>query len=798
MSDPSDIRLSEVNEALLILSIRQHELTEQANLSESVALANQARFEALFEASPVGMYLVDSRLRIRLASREARRTFGDDQDVIGRDFVEVIHAIWPPRSADDIVSHFRATLETGEPYIVTEFAEERLDRKVREFYDWQIHRIVMPAGEFGVVCYFIDIADRLQAEQAVRNSEIRYRRLFEAAKDGILILNAPDGSITDANPIVVEMLGSSREELLRKHLWEVGLLPDAPSGKAMIRDLREKSYLRYEPITLKNAAGREIEVEVVANVYEEADRSIIQCNIRDITERAKSEKALVKALNYADDIVATLREPFLVLDDGLRVKTANRSFYDSFQVSKEETEGRFVYELGNGQWDIPGLRTLLDDVLARNESVHDYEVEHSFPTLGRKTMLLNARPFPPESKHPELILLAVQDVSAVRARADELAEAARHKDEFLATLAHELRNPLAPIRNAVVVLETEGATVPLVKDAAAVISRQTAIMVRLIDDLLDIARVSSNKLDIRKQRVELAAIVESALESSRPLIDEFRHELTVSLPPESITLDADPVRLAQVFLNLLNNSAKYTPPGGHIRLSVERRGNEAVVSVRDDGLGIPAEMLAHVFEMFTQVDRSIERSQGLGIGLTLVRRLVEMHDGSIEVHSEGLGKGSELIVRLPLASARQEATPKREMPEPKGVSGRRILVVDDNRDSADSLRMLLRLKGNEVRTAYDGLKALEVAEEFRPELVLLDIGLPKLNGYEVAGRIRKQRWGREVILVALTGWGQDEDRRRTEEAGFNLHIVKPLDVAELEKQLVSSRQQLKHIGRTRA
>jgi len=788
MNDPPDIRLSEVNEALLLSSIRQHELTEQAHLGESAALANQARFEALFEASPVGMYLVDSRLRIRLASRKARRTFGDDQGVIGRDFVEVIHAVWPQRCADDIVARFQKTLETGEPYIVTEFSEVREDRKAREYYDWQIHRIVMPAGEYGVVCYFIDIADRVHAEQAVRNSEIRYRRLFEAAKDGILILNATDGSITDANPIVVEMLGKSRKELLGKHLWEVGLLPDAGSDQKMIRDVLEKKFLHCEHIPFRNALEREIEVEVVANVYEEVDRSIIQCNIRDITERGKAEKALVKALIYADDVIATLREPFLVLDDGLRVKTANRSFYDSFHVSKEETEGRFVYELGNGQWDIPGLRTLLDDVLARNESVHDYEVEHSFPTLGRKTMLLNARPFPPESKHPELILLAVQDVSAVRARADELAEAARNKDEFLATLAHELRNPLAPIRNAVVVLETEGAKDSLVKDAAAVISRQTAVMVRLIDDLLDIARVSSNKLDIRKQRVQLATILESALESSRPLIDEFHHELTVSLPPELITLDADPIRLAQVFLNLLNNSAKYTPPGGQIRLCVERHGSDAIVSVRDDGLGIPAEMLAHVFEMFNQVDRSIEQSKGgLGIGLTLVRRLVEMHDGSIEVRSDGVGKGSEFIVRLPLISVQPEPPPKRETPQSKGLTSCRILVVDDNKDSADSLRMLLRLKGNEVRTAYDGLSALEAAEEFRPELVLLDIGLPKLNGYDVAVRIRQQPWGRDVTLVALTGWGQDEDRRQSEEAGFNHHFVKPLDLAELEKLLGASR-----------
>ena len=294
---------------------------------------------------------------------------------------------------------------------------------------------------------------------------------------------------------------------------------------------------------------------------------------RDITERRKTERALAKALAYADDIIATLREPFVVLDSDLRVKTANRSFYDSFQVSKEETENRLVYDLGNGQWDIPGLRKLLDEVLSRNQSVHDFEVEHSFPELGRKTMLLNARPFPPDSKHPELILLAVEDVSALRERADELAEASRHKDEFLATLAHELRNPLAPIRNAVQYLGMEGLTERDVKTARDVIARQVAVMVRLIDDLLDVSRISRNKLDIRKERVELAAVVESAVESSRPLIQQCGHELTVSLPPQPLHLDADPIRLAQVFLNLLNNAAKYTKRG-RSHLAHRRTGRE--------------------------------------------------------------------------------------------------------------------------------------------------------------------------------------------------------------------------------
>ena len=299
------------------------------------------------------------------------------------------------------------------------------------------------------------------------------------------------------------------------------------------------------------------------------------------------------------------------------------------------------------------------------------------------------------------------------------------------------------------------------------------------------SRISRNKLDIRKERVELAAVVESAVEGSHSLIEQCGHELTVSLPPKSVHLDGDPIRLTQVFLNLLNNAAKYTKRGGHIWLTAQREGSDAVVSVRDNGIGIPSNMLSSIFDMFTQIDQSLERSQGgLGIGLTLVRRLVEMHDGSIEAHSDGPDQGSEFIVRLPLLIQPPDKPPMaidelRATP----LSECRILVVDDNKDSAATLGMLLRLKGNDIRTAHDGLEALEVVETFRPELVLLDIGLPKLNGYDVARRIRQQPWCQDVILVALTGWGQAEDRRLSQEAGFNFHVVKPVEFAALEKLL---------------
>jgi PAS domain S-box-containing protein len=366
-----------------------------------------------------------------------------------------------------------------------------------------------------------------------------------------------------------------------------------------------------------------------------------------------------------------------------------------------------------------------------------------------------------------------------------LKDGDRRKDEFLATLAHELRNPLAPIRNAVQIFRAKGSPVPELQWARDVIDRQVEQMTRLVDDLLDVSRITRGKIDLRKERVELATVVNNAVEGSRPLIEKWGHELTVKLPSEPVYLDADLTRLAQVLLNLLNNAAKYTEQGGRIWLTAEKDGGQVVIRVKDTGIGIPQEMLPRIFEMFTQVDRSLERSQGgLGIGLTLVQSLVEMHGGTVKVHSDGPGKGSEFVVRLPLATQAEDrgaqgTTGDRPAAAPAKC---RILVVDDNQDSADSLAMLLRIMGNEVHTAHDGLEAVGAAGVFRPDVVVLDIGLPKLNGYEAGRRIREQQ-GEDVVLIALTGWGQEEDRRRSKEAGFNYHMTKPVEFDALQKVL---------------
>ncbi|MFO1430108.1 MAG: PAS domain S-box protein [Candidatus Competibacteraceae bacterium] len=378
-----------------------------------------------------------------------------------------------------------------------------------------------------------------------------------------------------------------------------------------------------------------------------------------------------------------------------------------------------------------------------------------------------------------------EDITERRQAEEALHEADRRKDEFLAVLAHELRNPLAPIRNAVTILRHQGASEPRLQWCRDVIDRQVEQMARLLDDLLDVSRITRGKLELRKERMELAAVVRQALETSRPAIETASHELTVTLPVEPLFLEADPVRLAQVLSNLLNNAAKYTERGGHIWLTAEQSGKEARISVRDSGIGIPTDQLLHIFEPFMQMRASLGRSQGgLGIGLTLVQQLVRMHNGRIEARSAGAGQGSEFIVHLPLATAAPAtAVPLDNPGRESAPTRRRLLVVDDNRDAATSLSLLLEVIGHEVAIAYDGLEAVTAAATFRPDIVLLDLGMPKLDGYEAARRIRAQPWGKQMILIAVTGWGQEGDRRRTQEAGFDYHLVKPVDPDALEKLL---------------
>jgi CheY-like chemotaxis protein/two-component sensor histidine kinase len=367
-------------------------------------------------------------------------------------------------------------------------------------------------------------------------------------------------------------------------------------------------------------------------------------------------------------------------------------------------------------------------------------------------------------------------VTERRAAEEALREAGRRKDEFLAMLAHELRNPLAPIRNALHILSMPGMSSEAVEQSRQMIERQVRHLVRLVDDLLDVSRIMRSRIELRKEPVDLAIVIASAVETAQPMLDAQGQEIIVQLPDESLWLDADPARLTQVIANLLHNAAKFSQRAGRVWLTAERQGNEAVLRVRDEGAGIAPDLVPHIFDLFVQADRSLERSQGgLGIGLTVVRKLVELHGGRVTASSEGPGKGSEFVVCLPVL----QGAPEHAKPHPPArlsleTTSRRVLVVDDNTDAAESVAMLLRLWGHAVRVAHTGPEALRAAEEYQPDVVVLDIGLPGMDGYEVARRLRERPHFQKTVLAALTGYGQADDRRRSEDAGFDHHLTKPV------------------------
>jgi signal transduction histidine kinase/ActR/RegA family two-component response regulator len=371
--------------------------------------------------------------------------------------------------------------------------------------------------------------------------------------------------------------------------------------------------------------------------------------------------------------------------------------------------------------------------------------------------------------------------------AEALREADRRKDEFLAILAHELRNPLAPLRNGLEAMRLRPHDLGAAAWARGLMERQVAQMVRLIDDLLDLSRVSRGRIELRHERCEVRSLVQAALDVCGAAIDAAGHALTLDLPPEPMALRCDPTRLVQVISNLLSNAVKYTPRGGRITLAACRRDGRVEIAVRDSGIGIPRDMLGRVFDMFTQVPQSLERSQGgLGIGLTLVKRLVELHGGAVEARSAGPGLGAEFVVTLAEDCA-APAAPEMAAAAPPAARKTRILVADDNRDAADSLAYMLRIGGHDVRTAYDGQQALDVAETYRPAVALIDLGMPRVNGYETARRLRASSFGADLVLIALTGWGQPDDRSRSLAAGFDHHVVKPVDPPLLERLLAAPR-----------
>jgi PAS domain S-box-containing protein len=502
----------------------------------------------------------------------------------------------------------------------------------------------------------------MEQDRLLQTSELRYRRLFETARDGILILNADTGKIEHANPFMSELLGYAQHELIGKELWEIGLFRDIEDSRTAFLQLQNEGAIRYEDLPLQTKDGALREVEFVSNIYKEDGHSVIQCNIRDISVRKRLERRL-----------------------------------------EEQTE--------------------------------------------------------------------------------KLIDADRLKSDFLAILSHELRNPLAPIRYALPQLEQA----PLdesARKALAVVTRQVNQLVRLVDDLLDLTRVTSGKVVLRPAPVMLETVVNAAVESASPVILAAHHRFEAILPAEPVWIDADLERLSQVLSNLLTNAARYTPRGGNITLEAGRNQDQAVIRVSDDGTGIPEDELPRLFEMFRQLDHN-KSSGGLGVGLTLAKSLVEMHGGSIEAHSAGLGRGAEFIVRLPLATEPTAAQATDAPPPLAGGRRLKVLVVDDNSDLVDMLQSAVEGMGHEVRKALDGRSAIAAALSYRPDVILLDLGLPDIGGMDVARDLRRAPEMAKVKLVALTGWGQEANRQDTSDAGFDCHVTKPSDL-EVLKQLLAT------------
>lgn len=468
------------------------------------------------------------------------------------------------------------------------------------------------------------------------------------------------------------------------------------------------------------------------------------------------------------------------VDREMRYRLNNSAYAEWFGLSRDGVEGRLVRDvLGPARWTEVGPR--LREAMTGRTVSHEEEVEYA-PGGTRWIRAVYVPHFAADGAVIGVAVLA-DDVTERKRAEQSLAESERRKDEFLAVLAHELRNPLAPLKTALhVVCETSDSHAR--ERACGIMHRQLAHLSRLLEDLHDVSRIARGSIELRKERVDLAEIVECAVETSRPVLDQRRHELSIQLPSSRVLLHADPVRLIQVFSNLLNNAAQCTEPEGAVSLTARMQADGVEVQIADTGIGMESDSAARIFELFARGGGSLGHTAGLGVGLSVVRRLVELHGGSVHAHSEGPGRGSVFTVRLPalrhdagLASSALEGDVAREA---EGRAHRRVLLIEDNRDARESLSILLHLRGHQIRFASDGAAGLVVGERFRPDAILLDINLPGIDGYEAARQIRERSWGANLLLVATTGWGQPHDKERAQEAGFDFHLTKPLDLDLLD------------------
>jgi PAS domain S-box-containing protein len=617
-----------------------------------------------------------------------------------------------------------------------------------------------------------------RAHIALDASRARYQDLYARAPAGLVTLGL-QGRILSLNERAARALGLPAPTPGTRRINEFM----TAEGTGIFERHRARLMSTHEDaafeLEMRRASGVLFWAELVMNVTrDEHDGSLVcQIGLTDISER----KRMRDEVAHLAAIVASADQAILSHDLAGSITSWNAGAERLFGYSAFEEIGHGIEMLippENSEAERAMLGKVRYGATVAGEAVWRRRDDTRVPVF-RACARIVADGWVAGISH------IVQDITAqVESRREvdrllgDLKETDRRKDVFIATLAHELRNPLAPIRNAAAVLRFAPGLDPKVQWCRDVIDRQVQHMGALLEDLLDVSRLTRDMIRLHRERVELGTVIVQAVEATRPLVEGRRHELTLDLPPDPIEVDGDVNRLIQIFGNLLSNAAKYTDPGGHIRVTAERRHDRAVVRVEDTGIGIRAENVDRIFELFSQVAPGAEGSEGLGIGLALVKALVDRHGGSVTARSDGIGQGSEFTVTLPVAPPSRieplEGMTTARRPRDGTHYHRRVLVVDDNVDAAESLAVILRIDGHEVRTTHDGMRAIEMADEFRPHVVLLDLGMPKLNGYEVARRVRGEAWGRDVFLVACTGWGQPEDRRRSKAAGFDHHIVKPV------------------------
>lgn len=781
--------------------------------------------EAVMANMGEGLYAVDSQGRVTYMNRAAEAYFGwKSAELLGRKMHDMTHYRYPD----------------GRPFPIEECAGFRVlkeEKVLRDYDDVFIRKdgtffpvvyssspLLTEGKVSGLVVVFRDVSERTEIEAALRQSEQRFRQLADAMPQ-IVWTARPDGKIDYLNRRWTEFTGLP--QTVGNEGWGPLLHPDdattarqrwaasVGSGDLFEMQLRllDRGEQAYRWHLVRTVAVKDGEGKVARWFGTATD---IQGQKRDEESArylAEASAALATVVDYQSTLqkVANLAVPHFADWSAVDVANDDGSLRRLAVAHQDADKIDLVHQLMRDYPPDPDaplgvyavLRTgkpefvtqITDEMLVkgaqderhlgliRSLGLRSY-ICVPLVVSGKTLGVLTFATAESGRRYTDADLTVVMDLANRAAVAIEntrlyqaLRETDRRKDEFLATLAHELRNPLAPIRNSLQILRMPRVDAETVERSRDMMERQVHHLVRLVDDLLDVSRVMRGKIELRKERIELATVVARAVETVQPLVESQTHQLSVRLPNDSLPLDADPVRLTQVVGNLLTNAAKYTEPGGQIWLTAERDGDMAILRVRDTGLGIAPHMLPRIFELFVQVDQAAARSQGgLGIGLTLVKNLVDMHNGTVEADSDGLGRGSEFTVRLPLSRQKlaeredQETAQPREMPPPSGL---RLLVVDDNQDAANSLAMLLRLQGHEVRAAYSGVAALEMTKTYIPDMIFLDIGMPGMDGYETARRLRQQPGLKKVNLTALTGWGQREDRRRSAEAGFDHHIVKP-------------------------